>query len=233
MSSTAPLYPERTQWDTSSDAFEFLGLFYNNNNQPCRRILDIRIKECNQFKPDLLVIMMNPGGSFPKKSNMGCNHAKRRLSWKKKYKDLSTIDKAVFVPTCPDQTQWKIVEFMKPYPKKEPCFNYARVLNLSDICKPKLVKTDAKIFEANSIFVNDQCNELLNNLGTIPVLLAWGTDKFNFYNHLAVKALIILEQKGLKIYGYRKPNTNYFYHPLIRPNKINKLGKWLESIKEL
>jgi len=229
MSSTAPLYPERNQWDTSSDAFEFLGLFYNNNNQPCRRTLDIRIKGCNRFKPDLLVIMMNPGGSHPVIEAVDCKVSKKKINKEKYYQNL----KDSFVPTCPDQTQWKIVKFMKPDPKKEPCFNYARVLNLSDICKPKLVKTDAELFKVNSIFLNDQCNELLNNLGKIPVLLAWGTDKFKFYGNLANIVLQMLKCKGLTIYGYQKPNTDYFYHPLIRPNKINNLGKWLENIKEL
>ena len=91
--------------------FEINGLFYENKNLLCRKYLDIKRNEAISNKPDLMVVMMNPGSSRPEDGNE---------------KNI-IASKAV-----PDKTQDQIMKVMNN------CnFNYARILNLSDLREAK------------------------------------------------------------------------------------------------
>ena len=91
--------------------FEINGLFYENKNLLCRKYLDIKRNEAISNKSDLMVVMMNPGSSRPEDGNE---------------KNI-IASKAV-----PDKTQDQIMKVMNN------CnFNYARILNLSDLREAK------------------------------------------------------------------------------------------------
>ena len=45
--------------------FEVTGLYYESNGYKLRKYLDIHRKGSDQHIPDLMVVMMNPGSSYP------------------------------------------------------------------------------------------------------------------------------------------------------------------------
>ncbi|WP_222614664.1 hypothetical protein, partial [Klebsiella pneumoniae] len=48
-----------------SAKFEVTGLFYESNGFKLRRYLDIKRANITLDEPDLMVVMMNPGSSYP------------------------------------------------------------------------------------------------------------------------------------------------------------------------
>ena len=198
--------------------YEFSGLFYRKAK--CRRALDIREIGCQLEKPDLIVIMMNPGSSYP--INKG--------------KEPFKIEQAVFQPTYPDTTQWQVIEFMRAEclkkVSKKKIYKYARVLNLSDLCNPRSEKLNKDEIEGNSIFQLDQ-KAVLNVWveQSADILLAYGANRK--FEGLANKALHFLKDNGkTKVYGYRKKEDSWeFYHPLMHSNKNNK--RWVDEVRQV
>ena len=113
------------------------GSFYNlkldeNNTLPCRNDLQILdksfYKTCiNNFdvKPDALVVMMNPGSSSPKDKNY-------EIPLFNKLNLSRNLLKNLRVSTKPDNAQYQV---MRVALKQR--WEYIRVINLSDIRKPK------------------------------------------------------------------------------------------------
>jgi len=93
-----------------SGKFEVTGLFYETNGLKLRKFLDIKLSGTKQSKPQLMVVMMNPGSSYP----------------------LDGIENNT-VPAVakPDNTQSQIMKVMEGA-----SIEYARVLNLSDLRTP-------------------------------------------------------------------------------------------------
>lgn len=73
------------------NGFEIFGLFYKNEGHTFRKYLNIKKNKSSKDKPDLMVIMMNPGGSHP----IGINNFKKIPK--------SFLGKEVL--TTPDKTQ--------------------------------------------------------------------------------------------------------------------------------
>lgn len=189
--------------------YEFSGLFYQEGDQKCRRVLEIR-EIGYEGNCDLIVIMMNPGGSYPIDKEF----------------QFTGIKEANFVATYPDITQWKVIEFMRQNSSK-----YAQVFNLSDICKTKLRQEDKDLFENFSIFKTDikYINEHFDNGEFKNVLIGWGASPMTKDTIGLAVGFLISKQKV--IYGYRGLVGNYFYHPLMRPSKANVLKPWIEGVK--
>lgn len=91
--------------------FKTTGLFYQKDGYNFRKFLNIVRKNSSQNTPDLMVVMMNPGSSKPLDGieNNNCESE-----------------------AIPDNTQNQIMRVMNR------CnFDYARILNLSDLREPK------------------------------------------------------------------------------------------------
>ena len=149
--------------------YEITGLFYKIDNCKCRKYLDIKLKSSKIANPDLMVIMMNPGSSYPLDEKD--NNTKPSLA-------------------KPDKTQNQIVKVMQ-----NTSHEYARILNLSDLrtsnsnelykfLKSKESKSishtifdDNRIEDFNSLFIKD-----------VPVIYAWGVNSaLKEYAKLAIK----------------------------------------------
>src|SRR5688572_10821446 len=92
-----------------SSNYNVQGYYYGTRKKLNRKILEIKHKKNLHSIPDLMVVMMNPGGSKP-------------LKWKKAFGNLTEA--------WPDRTQYRIMRFM--YATE---YTYARIINLSDICE--------------------------------------------------------------------------------------------------
>ncbi|MFK5975267.1 MAG: DUF1643 domain-containing protein [Sulfurovum sp.] len=187
--------------------FEISGLFYENKNLLCRKYLDIRRNETITDKPDLMVVMMNPGSSRPEDGN-----------------EKNTIaSKAV-----PDKTQDQIMKVMNN------CnFNYARILNLSDLREAKSKVFYSKLEELKKIPHSIFNDERINDFETlfvknVPVIFAWGVDKK--LEPLAIKAIERINE--IKPFGLLKEGTNVsYYHP--SPQNYHEQERWCDEITKM
>ncbi len=192
-----------------NNRFKVTGFFYQINRYKFRKYLNIKKHNSKREIPDLMVIMMNPGSSRP-------------LHGSDKY--------CVEIEAVPDNTQNQIMRVMSN------CnFEYARILNLSDLREPKSSVFYKKIDEiekykiAHSIF-DDKRNSDFENLfvKNIPVIFAWGVNK-----KLKELATLAMNKIGIEKYiGLKKEGVDFaFYHPL--PPNYNKQKEWVEKITEM
>ena len=187
--------------------FEITGLFYENEKLLCRKYLDIKRKELTSDKPDLMVIMMNPGSSKPKDGN-----------------EKNTVaSKAV-----PDNTQDQIMKVMNNCD-----FHYARILNLSDLREAKSKIFYSKLEELNKIphsIFNDSRIKDFETLFIkgVPVIFAWGVDKK--LEPLVIQAIERINEPNP--YGLLKKGTkSAYYHPL--PQNYHAQERWCEEISKM
>lgn len=184
--------------------FKIKGYFYNLGQYSCRKYLNIVKEDSNTLTPDLMVIMMNPGSSKP----IG---------------GLYNTETS----THPDNTQHQIIKVMIS------CgFEYARILNLSDIINSKsaefykiLKELDEKQIQ-HSIFGENRATDF-NSLFKydVPVLYAWGV-----HHRISGLARNAFERLNTgKPLGMAKPQVEYaYYHPLQRT--LNRREEWISSI---
>ena len=186
--------------------FDITGLFYKNKDYKFRKYLDIKRKDSNQKMPDLMVVMMNPGSSYP------LNGEENGL---------------IPTPTKPDNTQHQIMKVMNVA-----SFNYARILNLSDLRTPDskelyaFIKSDQSDKVEHSIFAHcreDEFGELF--VRNVPVIFGWGVSE----------ALVPLAKQAVEAIGIKNPlgelkvgTENSYYHPL--PRNFNEQQKWVQYV---
>ena len=187
------------------DEYWFRGKFYELRDHFFRSYLDIHSLKSSLGEPDLMVIMMNPGSSYP----------------------LNTLASNSGVSTQPDNTQLQIVKVMKS------CgFTHARVLNLSDFRTPKsddLFKFITSVEEseiAHSICFEERQLELESLfISQVPVIYAWGVDPRLVPLALkAVKRLKVSRPIGL----LKEGSTCSYCHPLPRTHDGKK--DWVTKI---
>lgn len=201
--------------------FEVQGSFYYHRDCLeekilCRRVLDIRYKALAADKHDLLVIMMNPGGSkslYPAETKM--------------------FDRQVFadtlhvVPTQPDVTQYQTMRLMLALR-----VGWARVLNLSDICETKSKKLFERLKKycfAHSVFDPRRYEERLY-LAQKPRyrVYAWGHDKF-----LQVYGKRVLESFPGEFFGMRKSFYGFSHaSPFLQKQKELWLKNIIQQVQE-
>ena len=191
------------------DDFEVIGLFYKIDSYKCRKYLDIKLKTSIAMKPDLMVIMMNPGSSYP----------------------LDGIEDNIIPSTAePDKTQEQIMKVMK-----NTSFEYARILNLSDLRTPnsnelyKFLKSRDSKCISHTIF--DKTREQDFNdlfIKNIPVIYGWGVN-----SSLKELAKIAIEKINHPFpIGLKKDNEEYaYYHPL--PRIHSEQVEWVEKISKM
>ena len=191
--------------------FSFFGQFYSlpNTTERFRRSLEITRVGTTGKNLDALVIMMNPGSSYPI-----CDHnPKCPVPCKHESTDRLT-------GTRPDTTQHRITALMNLR-----TWDRVRVLNLSDVraTKDELKKINVPSLPDNhSIFSLSRAEELAAAVQAAPIVIcAWGTnDKFSAYAELATE---YLAARDIPIYGVADPANTTYYHPLY-PNKM--VGYW-------
>ena len=191
------------------DEFDIAGLFYKDGKYKCRKYLDIKYKGSKLKTPDLMVIMMNPGSSYPLDGNDNNDFPSKAE---------------------PDNTQDQIMKVMK-----NTSIEYARVLNLSDLRTPdsKALYVFIKSKEAkninHSIFDKNRIRDF-NSLfiKNVPVIYGWGVD--SSLTDLAKQAVERINAPNPA--GLKKENTNYaYYHPL--PRIYNKQVEWVNKLSKM
>lgn len=189
-----------------SNIFEFKGLFYESNGYKLRKHLDIRRVGVEINEPDLIVVMMNPGSSYP----------------------LDGIDNN-FMPSEaePDNTQQQIIRVMNAV-----AFNYARILNLSDLRTSdsrelyRFLRSEESRTVEHSIFSPSRHADLAQLfVNGITVIFGWGVNQvLTPLAKQAIEALCISNPIGIL-----KPNTKYsYYHPL--PRVYAKQIEWVQHV---
>ncbi|UQB41926.1 DUF1643 domain-containing protein [Thiomicrospira microaerophila] len=189
-----------------SNIFEVKGFFYESNGHKLRKYLDIKRVCVEMNEPDLMVVMMNPGSSYP----------------------LDGIDNN-FIPSEaePDNTQQQIMRVMDAV-----VFNYARILNLSDLRTPvsrelyRFLRSEESRVVEHSIFSPSRQADLAQLfVNGIPVIFGWGVNQALIpLAKQAIEALCISNPIGIL-----KPNTKYsYYHPL--PRNYAKQIEWVEHV---
>jgi len=186
--------------------FDVTALFYEIEGYKCRKYLDIKNIKSNLSQPDLMVVMMNPGSSYP----------------------IDKIDNnTVVTKTRPDNTQHQIMKVMNNCK-----LHYARVLNLSDIRtadsnqlyklinSKKLNKINHSIFGKNRKY--DFTTLYIKNC---PTIYGWGVSpNLTKLAKLAIDSINHKNPVGLK----KQDSESAYYHPL--PRIHNKQLQWVEEI---
>lgn len=189
-----------------STKFKVKGLFYESNGYKLRKYLDIKRDGVALNDPDLMVVMMNPGSSYP----------------------LDGIDdNSVPSEAEPDTTQQQIMKVMDAA-----AFNYARILNLSDLRAPdsnelyRFLKSEESSAVEHSIFSPNRKSELAQLfVNGVPVIFGWGVNQALIpLAKQAIEALCISTPLGIL-----KANTRYsYYHPL--PRIYAKQLEWVQHV---
>ncbi|WP_146131988.1 DUF1643 domain-containing protein [Halomonas ventosae] len=189
-----------------STKFEVAGLFYESNGYKLRKYLDIKRVGLASNEPDLMVVMMNPGSSYP----------------------LDSIDNNSAPSEAePDTTQQQIMKVMNAAE-----FNYARILNLSDLRTPhsselyRFLRSEESAAVEHSIFSPSRKSELEQLfVNGIPVIFGWGVNQALIpLAKLVIETLCISNPLGIL-----KPNTRYsYYHPL--PRIYAKQLEWVQHV---
>ncbi len=183
--------------------FDISGYYYRRNALLCRKYLDIKQKDTKISKPDMMVVMMNPGSSKPLDGD---------------------DDGQILTKAKPDNTQYQIIKI------SQLCgYSFARVLNLSDIREPKsqiffdLIQTADS---SHSIFDDSRADDFTELfVRDVPVIFAWGVDK-----KLQLLADMAIDKiQATKPIGILKDGTHSaYYHPL--PQNYDRQKQWLENI---
>ncbi len=167
---------------------------------------DLPWEQVRDGVPDLVAVMMNPGGSRP----------------------LAAADAQGWAPAVPDRTQYQLMKLALSAQATALPIRHVRVINLSDLRTPK----SAQLFEAlatiggwHSIFDPARGAELEQALGSpqTPVLRAWGLSPH--LRPLADAALHALA--GRSLLGL-SDNGRAFRHPL--PQRADLQRDWLDRM---
>lgn len=203
--------PSETEAQVSSP--KYYGKFYSAKPSKgklvgCRSVLEICLKgrslaELKDRQPDLYVVMMNPGGSYPVRYD------------KKEWFKHPRFRNKRFVEAVPDATQEQIVRVME---KIGPKFNHARVLNLTSYCQAKskdLWGHGGKFLEKQSAFRAGQKPVIPE---AAKVLFAWGVNQ---------KLRLLKKNVDFRGFGVLKTGTTDCYrHPLPRNKRDQE--KWVK-----
>lgn len=162
--------------------------------------------------PDLLVVMMNPGGSRPLNAlwDEGANQG--------------------FTAAQPDRTQYQVMRLMLFAQRNGQSWEHARVLNLSDLRTPKSAEMVRKLSayqadDSHSLFSAaraQECGAHFSNHLT-PVLCGWGLNVA--FIPLARSALNAMSRHP--VLGLSDDGLSY-RHPL--PQRHDLQQQWLEQI---
>lgn len=182
----------------------------------CRAVMELRRKGTALEQPNAVVVMTNPGGSYPKEGPF----------------DLP-LEEAQLVAAEPDLTQYQLMYLMFEFN-----WSYVRVINLLDLRTSNsgelggLLQNFAGaggICEL-SIFANSRSldlEEALERTSRAPLILAWGCNyRLGLFAQAALKALT----RHPRVIGWKHPKLDWaFYHPLPR-GQLRRQEEWRQII---
>ena len=162
--------------------------------------------------PELIVVMMNPGGSRPLSAlwDAGAHQG--------------------FAEAMPDRTQYQIMRMLMAAQNLGLPWQHARIFNLSDLRTPKsallLQKIKAYQSDASHSLFSEQrkqeCGQYFE-VNSTPVLCAWGLNpQLNGYAELALRAI-----QGHPLLGITD-NGVLYRHPL--PQRHDLQLQWLQAL---
>lgn len=192
-----------------ANKFEISGHFYELSGLKCRKYLNIKRVGSNLSQPDIMVVMMNPGSSYP----------------------LDGIDNNDAPSEAhPDRTQHQIMAVLN-----KTSFNFARVLNLSDVRQSsskefyKFINSSNANSIPHSIFHQARHEEFSNLFRQdVPVIYGWGVDPK--LEVLARKAINRISEENP--IGIGKNGIEWaYYHPL--PRTHTKKVEWVSTVSSL
>ena len=189
------------------------------------------VADCVEREPDLLVVMMNPGGSRPLASLWD---APERIAGAAAACDAGggIAGQAPFVAAQPDRTQYQIMQLLLAAQAVGKPWNHARVLNLSDLRTPKSALFIEKLGayasdDSHSLFSQGREAECATLFGVpaTPVLCAWGlSPHFAPWARRALAAMAAHPILGLTSDGLA------YRHPL--PQRFDLQQQWLADMGE-
>jgi hypothetical protein len=202
--------------------FDFEGAYYTREDQKYRSQLVINRKQNSSNTFNALVIMLNPGGSYP------LNDQFQNIT------DSTQLHSLTLTPCRPDDTQYQICRIMEIHQ-----WNKVLVLNLFDICNvyssdvvERYTKRENLI---ESIFHEDRREELsllANNLEEeAPLILAWGTNQHLTGIKKAVYNGPIIKLNKIVI-GLKKTDFQ-FYHPWPRGEESEMRYEWPSKMSNI
>lgn len=191
--------------------YSYQAKFYLHNDIPCREVLFIKQLR-TQKQVDLLVVMMNPGSSHP--AAVVDYHSITEDLWNK------------FVPTEPDTTQNRIVEYMEQQQLEHAC-----VFNLTNVCNQKSTSLRAADCQFSNFLTIESARTFIHQHtpNAKHVLIAWGC-KAIFRTLIINCKQAITEIDDVQIFGFNQIADRrdlYYYHPL------KHRGDWAEGIREV
>lgn len=215
--------------DKLKKSYKAEGRFYDLRTdqkiENCRSLLTITDNSGNSrnSQNELLVVMLNPGGSQPKNEN----YVIRKL----KENEINKISDIHLVETKPDIAQYQIMRVMK-----ELCFTKANIINLWDVRNTKskeiinkVKKKSMDLDHITSIFCKEREGELKDCIHNNPIIiLGWGNIKTQ--NDIAKKVKDKLSNNSGKIYCVTSDSNNFVFHPSPPSQKYKE--RWLNEIVE-
>lgn len=204
------------------DRFAVYGRFYRAEIAGCDESLRDRLEiaprdwslaRIAQRQPELLVVMMNPGGSRPCDPADDAPGASPRL-----------------VPAVPDRTQYQIMRLLLAAQASGRAWQHARVVNLSDLRTPRSADLLHKLGryaqdDRHSLFGRSRgadCRAVFAE-SQVPVVLAWG-----LHPGLAMWArLALAASQGHPRFGISTDGVS-FRHPL--PQRQDLQLRWLAEV---
>ncbi|MBF0453926.1 MAG: DUF1643 domain-containing protein [Magnetococcales bacterium] len=227
--------PNRLRAADLKKKFAVFGHFYQFSSAghalACRSLLELvahhrvpgETSQLGAARPDLLVVMMNPGSSRPLNPDYRPPTVDR---WHQ------VPDSREWVLTRPDNTQYQIMRLMAALG-----LEHGRVLNLSDLREPKspvLFKKMADLEgvphgEGHSVFSSPRGQELKNLLeyqsANKSVLVGWGRDRAL----LPLARLALDRFSGWTLYGQPVNGEGTLYsHPSPMLQRMKEA--WLDQV---
>lgn len=192
---------------TLSERYRVTADFYRIDSWLFCRNIAICLSGCDDYlKPQLAVVMMNPGSAKPLDA---------------------PVDAAGKFRVLPDATQQQVMRVM------DRCgINAVRVFNLSDLREPKskVFFQTVKVLDnrgiAHSLFDDRRTDEFWANFPVgVPVVFAWGVNA-----NLTPLAMRAAEKIAVpNPLGKAKPGEPYaYYHPL--PRTAVQKEQWVELV---
>lgn len=213
--------------DKLKNSYNVVGRFYDLETdlkiEKCRSLLTITDISCNNKnnQDELLVVMLNPGGSQPADEN----YIIRKL----KKNEINRISEIPLVKTKPDIAQYQIMRLMNLKKIKK-----AKIINLWDVRNTKSKEIIDKVKNKSmdldhitSIFCKEREGELKDCIHNNPIIiLGWGNIKTQ--NDIAKKVKDKLSNNSGKIYCVTSDSNNFVYHPSPPSQKYKE--RWLNEI---
>lgn len=130
-----------------------------------------------------------------------------------------------FVASCPDQTQYQLMNLMERMQ-----WDCMKIVNISDLVtgnykefKGLLTELQEIGYQRHSIFSKERIGEFKKLLEEKPILIyAWGGDK-------AIKKYIAPIEKKFEHIGVRHLNKGYYLHP--KTAKYDDRKEWLDKLE--